>query len=46
MQKLLLLTAICLIIGACSFHSKQPVDDAYYKKTQGIAWPDSQSPKK
>ena len=42
MRKLLLLSLVCLILGACSFHSKQPIDDTYYKKTQGVAWPDSQ----
>lgn len=43
MKKLLLLAVTCLLLSACgNFHSKQPVDDNYYKKTQGIAWPDSQ----
>ena len=43
MKKLLLLSATCLILTACSFHSKQPVDDTYYKKTQSVAWPDGSS---
>ena len=44
MQKLLLLSAACLMLAACgNFHTKQPVDDTYYKKTQGVAWPDSSS---
>lgn len=45
MKKLLLLGAFCLILGACSFHAKQPIDDTYYKKTQSVAWPDSQDKK-
>ena len=43
MKKLLLLGITGLILGACAFHSKQPIDDTYYKKTQGIAWPDTAS---
>ena len=39
-KNLFLLGITCLILGACSFHSKQPVDDTYYKKTQSVAWPD------
>ena len=41
MKKLLLLSATCLVLGACgSFHTKQPIDDTYYKKTQSVAWPE------
>ena len=40
MRKLLILALVMGVLSACSFHSKQPKDDTYYKKTQGIAWPD------
>ena len=40
MKKLLLISAGLMILGACAFHSKQPVDETYYKNTQSIAWPD------
>ena len=40
MKKLLILALIIGFISACSFHGKQPKDDTYYKKTQGIAWPE------
>lgn len=40
MKKLLLLSGACMILSACgTFHTKQPIDDTYYKKTQGITWP-------
>ena len=29
--------SVCALM-ACSFHGKQPKDDAYYKKTQSIDW--------
>ena len=45
MKKFLVITMICAMLGACAFHSKQPKDDAYYKRTQGIAWPDEQPTK-
>ena len=35
-----MLTAVAL--SACAYNSKQPTDDTYYKKTQGIAWPEEQ----
>ena len=38
MRKLLILALVMGVLSACSFHSKQPKDDTYYKKTQGIAW--------
>jgi len=41
MKKALLIfcvLALCLT-SACSFHSKQPKDDTYYKKTQSVGWP-------
>lgn len=40
MRKILILTLIVGFISACSFHSKQPKDEAYYKKTQSIDWPE------
>ena len=46
MKKLLLISFICLILGACSFNKKQPIDDTYYKKTQRIAWPEESLKKK
>lgn len=41
MNKMLCLCGGLLLVGACSFHAKQPVDDTYYKNTQSIAWPES-----
>ena len=43
MRKLLLICAGLMVLGACAFHSKQPVDETYYKNTQSVAWPDSAS---
>ncbi len=42
MKKLLLIISVLTLLTttACSFHSKQPVDDTYYKKTQSVGWPD------
>jgi len=42
MKKLLLIVSVLALLTtvACSFHSKQPVDDTYYKKTQSVGWPD------
>ena len=40
MRKILILALIVGFVSACSFHGKQPKDDTYYKKTQGIAWPE------
>jgi hypothetical protein len=40
MKKLLLLSGACMILGACgAFHTKQPINDTYYKNTQSVAWP-------
>ena len=41
MKKLLLVvfSVGLLTLAACSYHSKQPVDDRYYKKSQSVAWP-------
>ena len=43
MKKLLLFVCMLSLCGlmACSFHSKQPKDDAYYKRTQTVGWPDN-----
>ena len=39
---ILLLTIGIMTLGACqNYHSKQPVDSTYYKKTQSVAWPES-----
>ena len=40
MKKVLILVLLLGVISACSFHGKQPKDDAYYKKTQSVAWPE------
>ena len=42
MKKSLLIAFVLMLCltTACSFHSKQPVDDTYYKKTQSVGWPD------
>jgi len=40
MKKLLITALLFMALSACAFHSKQPVNDAYYKKTQGVAWPE------
>lgn len=40
MKKLLLILAVCSVLIACAFHSKQPIDDNYYKKTQSVEWPE------
>ena len=34
-----------LALTACSYHSKQPVDETYYKKTQSVAWPEESTSK-
>ena len=41
MKKLLFVACIMgmLALMACSFHSKQPKDDTYYKRTQSVEWP-------
>ena len=39
---LALLMGSAVILSACAYNSKQSVDDTYYKKTQGIAWPEEQ----
>ena len=42
MKKLVIICSVAtlLALGACAFHSKQPVDPEYYKKTQQVAWPE------
>ena len=40
MRKLLILALIIGFVSACSFNAKQPKDDTYYKRTQGISWPE------
>ena len=33
-----------MFVASCgAFHTKQPVDDTYYKNTQSIAWPEQQT---
>ena len=41
MKKILFLTLIASMVAlsACEFHSKQPKDDTYYKRTQSVEWP-------
>ena len=47
MKKLLFLTVAIgiLALSACSYHSKQPVNPEYYKRTQGVAWPEENTSK-
>lgn len=40
MKKILVLALLVGVLASCSYHAKQPKDDTYYKKTQGIAWPE------
>lgn len=40
MKKLLLIMAVCSVLSACAFHSKQPIDETYYKNTQSVEWPE------
>ena len=43
MKKLVIMGLIltALSMAACAYHSKQPVDDGYYKQTRQVAWPES-----
>lgn len=36
----LIFVALTVALSACAYHTKQPVDDAYYKKTQTVGWPE------
>ena len=39
-KALLIICAIsALAVAACAYHGKQPKDDTYYKRTQGVEWP-------
>jgi len=44
MKKILILglivVALSVALSACAYHTKQPVDDNYYKKTQTVGWPE------
>ena len=43
MKKVLAFSMLAAVaLSACAYNSKQPTDDTYYKKTQGIAWPTEQ----
>ena len=43
MKKNLLFSMVAVVaLSACAFNSKQPKDDTYYKKTQGISWSEGQ----
>lgn len=43
MKKVLGIGVACLCLVACgNYHGKQPVDETYYKRTQGVAWPTEQ----
>lgn len=43
MKKLCFIMGLCLIVSACgNFNDKQAVDNAYYKNTQSVAWPEKQ----
>ena len=43
MKQIILLAMIILtiVLAACEFHTKQPKDDTYYKRTQSVSWPES-----
>ena len=45
MKKFLISAVVCsMFVASCgAFHTKQPVDDTYYKNTQSIAWPEQQT---
>lgn len=36
MKKFLLVCLLGCIVTACAYHAKQPIDDTYYKRVQGI----------
>ena len=42
MKKIIMMLSVIGMLGlmACSYHSKQPTDETYYKRTQSVAWPD------
>ena len=40
MKKLLILGLLLMTLSACAYHAKQPINDAYYKKTQSVEWPE------
>ena len=40
MKKILIVALLVSLVSACTYNAKQPKDDTYYKKTQGIAWPE------
>ncbi|MGN0919954.1 MAG: hypothetical protein ACI4OR_04290 [Alphaproteobacteria bacterium] len=41
MKKILSILMVSgIVLSACSYNSKQPTDNTYYKQTQGIAWPE------
>lgn len=44
MKKFLVLSLlfVLVVLSACEFHTKQPKDDTYYKRTQSVGWPDKQ----
>ncbi len=41
MKRILFLLLGLLVLSACAFHGKQTQDDTYYKRTQGVEWPES-----
>ena len=43
MKKVLILALVVGFLSACAYNAKQPQDDTYYKKTQGIAWPEEEN---
>ncbi len=38
----LALIASMIVLSACEFHTKQPTDETYYKRTQSVEWPSKQ----
>ena len=44
MNKILAFSMVAVVaLSACAYNAKQATDDTYYKKTQGIAWPEGGS---
>lgn len=44
MNKLLYISTAFLLVSACgNYNTKQTIDETYYKRTQGIAWPTEQA---
>ena len=40
MKKLFIIALLASVLVSCAYHGKQPKDETYYKRTQGISWPE------